>query len=51
LIHGVQHCLYPPEHLAQWPWEDRYSRIVMIVRHVDLEQIKKSFQIFMEKLK
>lgn len=50
LIHGVQHCLYPPEHLTQWPWEDHYSRIVMIVRHVDLEQIQKSFQIFMEKL-
>lgn len=50
LIHGVQHCLYPPEHLTQWPWEDRHSRIVMIVRHVDLAKIQKSFQLFMEKL-
>lgn len=50
LIQGVQHCLYPPEHLVEWPWEDQYSRLVFIVRDIDIELLKKSFSLFMRKV-
>ena len=36
-IHAVQHSLYPPAKLAEWPDADRTTRIVFIVR--DLEQL------------
>ena len=34
-IHAVQHTMYPPRWLADWPDGDRSSRLVFIVR--DLE--------------
>lgn len=46
LIQGVQHCIYPPEHLESWPWEAE-SKIVFIVRGLDINIIQKSFEIFM----
>lgn len=46
LIQGVQHCIYPPEHLDAWPWEEE-SKIVFIVRGLDSDIIKRSFEIFM----
>lgn len=49
LIQGVQHCLYPPEHLLEWPWLDEYSRLVFIVRDIEIELLKKSFLLFMKK--
>lgn len=50
LIQGVQHCLYPPEHLDTWPWPEQKSRIVVIGRHLDVRQVQHSFQIFLQKL-
>ena len=32
LLNGVQHVVHPPEHLEEWPDEDRRSRIVFITR-------------------
>ncbi len=48
LIDGVQHCLYPPEHLDHWPWDDHCSRIVFIVRNLDVNLLQKSFQTIMK---
>lgn len=42
LLQGVQHCLYPPEHLDKSLWSDSTSRLVMIVRGVDIAQIEHS---------
>lgn len=49
VIHGVQHCIYAPEHLEEWPWEDKKSRIVFITRGIDNQLLQKSFNIFMNK--
>ncbi|MFC4954239.1 CobW family GTP-binding protein [Acinetobacter puyangensis] len=50
LIQGVQHCLYPPEHLEAWSWQAQTSKIVVIARHLDVQQVQRSFQLFMQKL-
>lgn len=50
VIHGVQHCIYQPEHLDEWPWEDKKSRIVFITRNIDIQLLEKSFNVFMNKL-
>ena len=50
LIQGVQHCLYPPEHLDTWPWVKSQSKIVLIARNLDLQHVQKSFYLFMQKL-
>lgn len=47
LIHGVQHCLYPPEHLESWPWDDKYTRLVFIVRNINGDDIVRSFNAFL----
>ncbi len=50
VIHGVQHCIYQPEHLREWPWIDKKSRIVFITRDIDIQKIQKSFYTFMNQL-
>lgn len=50
VLHGVQHCLYPPEHLDHPLWDDKISRLVMITRGVDTAQIQHSAQVFMASL-
>lgn len=45
LLHGVQHCLYPPEHLDTPLWYDKISRLVFITRGVEIEKIKNSAQL------
>ena len=44
VIHGVQHVFYPPAELAQWPDEDRRSRIVLITRDLSRAAVEKSFR-------
>jgi len=34
VVHGVQHVIHPPVHLATWPDEDRRSRLVFITRGI-----------------
>jgi G3E family GTPase len=46
VIHGVQHCLSAPVHLAAWPGEDRVSRLVFIVRGLDTDLLRRSFEVF-----
>ena len=42
-IHGVQHVFHPPVTLAAWPDAERRSALVLIVRALDLEALRASF--------
>ena len=46
VIHGVQHIVHPPSHLARWPDDDRRSRIVFIVRDLEQSLIERSLAAF-----
>jgi len=46
VIHGVQHIVHPPSHLARWPDDDRRSRIVFIVRGLDRSLMERSLAAF-----
>jgi G3E family GTPase len=46
VFHGVQHIVYPPIHLDQWPDNDKRSRIVFIVRGISQEDIETSLLAF-----
>lgn len=47
-LHGVQHCIYPPEHLLEPLWGDGLSRLLFICRGVDIEKIRNSAHTFMK---
>jgi G3E family GTPase len=47
-LHVVQHSLYPPLPLAEWPDQDHASRLVFIVRDLDLEIIEKVMADFLD---
>ena len=46
-IHGVQHLVHPPVHMAAWPDEERCSRIVFIVQGLDPAAIRRSLDRFL----
>ncbi len=46
VINGVQHIIHTPEHLDEWPDEDRRSRIVFITRRVESEELLGSLVAF-----
>jgi G3E family GTPase len=46
LLNGVQHVMHPPDHLGEWPDEDRRSRIVFITRGVRSEELLDSLEAF-----
>ena len=46
VIHGVQHIVHPPIHLARWPDNDRRSRIVFITRDIPRSRIERSLAAF-----
>ncbi|MEM7099147.1 MAG: GTP-binding protein [Pseudomonadota bacterium] len=46
VIHGVQHVFHPPQILDDWPSEDRRTRIVIIAKDLDHEQIGDCFRGF-----
>jgi G3E family GTPase len=46
LLNGVQHVVHPPEHLEEWPDEDRRSRIVFIGRGIEREALERSLAAF-----
>jgi G3E family GTPase len=46
VVHGVQHLIHPPFHLADWPDDDHSSRIVFIVRSLDRTVIERSLAAF-----
>ena len=45
-VHGVQHLVHPPVHMAAWPDDDRRSRLVFIVDGLDRASIERSFAAF-----
>ncbi len=47
IIHGVQHVVHPPAHLEAWPDEDHRSRIVFILRGLDVTLMKRSLTSFL----
>ena len=46
VIHGVQHVFHPPEILECWPDDDRSTRIVIIAKDLDHQQIASCFEGF-----
>jgi G3E family GTPase len=46
VINGVQHIIHPPEHLGEWPDEDRRSRIIFITRYIHPEELLNSLLAF-----
>jgi G3E family GTPase len=46
VIHGVQHLVHPPVHLAGWPTADRGTRLVFIVRKLRRQVIERSLAAF-----
>jgi G3E family GTPase len=48
MLEGVQHVIHAPRHLSEWPDDHRQSRLVFIVRDLDLVQIEKSLNVFQD---
>lgn len=46
-VHGVQHLVHPPVHMAAWPDADRRSRLVFIVDGLARESIERSLSAFL----
>jgi G3E family GTPase len=46
-VHGVQHLVHPPIHMAAWPDADRRSRLVFIVDGLDHILIERSLRAFL----
>jgi G3E family GTPase len=46
LLNGVQHVMHPPEHLEEWPDDDRQSRIIFIARGISSEELIGSLEAF-----
>jgi G3E family GTPase len=46
-VHGVQHLVHPPIHMAAWPDADRRSRIVFIVDGLERAAIERSLAAFL----
>jgi G3E family GTPase len=45
-VHGVQHLVHPPLHLAAWPDATRQSRLVFIARGLDGAVVERSLRAF-----
>jgi len=50
VLNGVQHIIHPPEHLGEWPDEDRRSRIIFITKGVHPEELLNSLLAFRDLL-
>ncbi len=46
-VHGVQHLVHPPVHMAAWPDDDRRSHLVFIVDGLERNVIERSLDAFM----
>lgn len=46
-VHGVQHLVHPPVHMAAWPDDDRRSRVVFIVDGLDRIMVERSLSAFL----
>jgi G3E family GTPase len=46
-VHGVQHLVHPPVHMAAWPDAERRSHVVFIVDGLDRAAIERSLRAFL----
>jgi G3E family GTPase len=46
-VHGVQHLVHPPVHMAAWPDGDRRSRLVFIIDGLERSAIERSLEAFL----
>ena len=46
-VHGVQHLVHPPVHMAAWPDDGRRSHLVFIVDGLERAVIERSLEAFM----
>jgi G3E family GTPase len=46
VVHGVQHLVHPPSHLAGWPTDGRQSQLVFITLEIEEAQIRHSLEVF-----
>jgi G3E family GTPase len=46
VLHGVQHIMHAPEHLARWPDADQRSHLVFILRAIEPHHMVRSLQAF-----
>lgn len=47
LLEGVQHVVHAPRHFSEWPPGDRRGQLVLIVRDLDLGQVRESLDAFL----
>lgn len=47
VIHGVQHIFHPPAWLAQWPEQDRQTKLVFITYDIDRATLAGTFALFL----
>jgi hypothetical protein len=47
VVHGVQHVVHAPSHLAEWPEGRPLTRLVLIGRDLHAERLERSFRLFM----
>ena len=47
LANGVQHVIHPPVHLAEWPDDDRASRLVFVVQGIAPDNLGRSLATFL----
>ncbi len=47
VIHGVQHIFHPPAWLAQWPEQDRQTKLVFITYDIDRATLARTFALFL----
>lgn len=45
VVHAVQQLFHPPAPLAQWPYEDRHSRLVFITRNLSRAFVENVFDV------
>jgi G3E family GTPase len=48
VLQGVQHVIYPPLALKQWPSDDRRTRMVFITHDIDAQTLRDSLAKFTE---
>jgi len=49
-VHGVQHLIHPPVHMAAWPGDERQSLLVFIVKGLEHHAIARSLNAFVTAL-
>lgn len=47
VLNGVQHVIHPPVHLAEWPDDDRASRLVFVVQGIAPDNLGRSLATFL----